>query len=173
MGGSFGKRSGHAAITPAVVAAGLVTLVALVIVRPPWQSQGPELTTRTMTVGGVSLTVEVADEPDESTRGLGYRTDLAAGTGMLFPTDPPRVQSFWMKGMRFCLDIVWIANDVVVGAAESICPAPPGSPDEEIPSTLSPEPVDFVLEVPAGWMATNDLGVGSPVSLAPEENSAS
>jgi uncharacterized membrane protein (UPF0127 family) len=84
---------------------------------------------------------------------------------MLFVYDGAANHSFWMKGMRFCLDIVWITDDRVVGATEAICPAPAGTPNEAIPRTRSPEPVQYVLEVPAGWMERHDVGPGSPVTI--------
>jgi uncharacterized membrane protein (UPF0127 family) len=135
-------------------------------VPPPWRDQQPALEAATMTVGGVPLAVEVARTPREQQRGLGYRDGLAAGAGMLFVYDEAAERSFWMRGMRFCLDIVWIADDRVVGATEAICPAPAGTPPEAIPSTRSPWPVQFVLEVPAGWMERHQIGTGAPVTIA-------
>ena len=50
-----------------------------------------------------------------------------------------------MKGMRFCLDIIWIDNGVVQGAAESVCPEP-GIADAQLSHVTSPVPVEYVLE---------------------------
>jgi uncharacterized membrane protein (UPF0127 family) len=72
-----------------------------------------------------------------------------------------------MKGMRFCLDIVWIEWGVIQGAAEGVCPPPPGTADADLPSYRSPVPVSYVLEVPAGWLAANGLGVGTAVAGLP------
>ncbi len=69
--------------------------------------------------------------------------------------------------MQFCLDIIWIENGVIQGAAESVCPEPPGTADEDLTSYVSPVPVSYVLEVPAGWLAANGLGVGAPVKGLP------
>jgi uncharacterized membrane protein (UPF0127 family) len=138
------------------------------VVRPPWRSQAPELATAAITVGDVPLTVELAIEPGDQARGLGYRPGLKPGTGMLFVDREPSIQSFWMKGMRFCLDIVWIEGGQIVGAAESVCPAAPGTPDEALPVYRSPGPVRYVLEVPAGWLAAHRFGAGTPVVLPAE-----
>ena len=136
-------------------------------VAPPWRHQVNPLPTTEITVGGVPLTVEVADESPETSRGLGYRDGLAPGTGMLFVFDGPAPRSFWMRGMRFCLDIIWIENGAVQGAAESVCPEPPGTGDADLPSYLSPVPVTYVLEVPAGWLDHYGLGAGTPVEGLP------
>ena len=134
-------------------------------VRPPWQSQAPELETTTITVGEQTLTVELAAEPAARARGLGYRAGLAPGTGMLFVFEEPAVRSFWMKGMRFCLDIIWIEGGQIVGAAESVCPEPAGTADADLPTYASGVPVGYVLEVPAGWLDAHGYGAGTRVSI--------
>lgn len=152
------------------MALGVVVLVAVLLqqtpILPPWRSQMPPMQTGTVTVGDVPVTVDLALTPADKTRGLGYRAGLAAGTGMLFVNDDSSIRTFWMKGMRFCLDIIWIEDGHVVGAAESVCPAAPGTPDAEQPRYSSEVPVRYVLEVPAGWLAANDLGAGSPVTIS-------
>jgi uncharacterized membrane protein (UPF0127 family) len=125
----------------------------------PWTSR-----TGTVEVGDVTLSVEIADTGDLKTRGLGYRDGLEPGTGMLFVYQTPSFRSFWMKGMRFCLDIIWVERGQIVGAAESVCPIE-GASDSELPSYRSPEPVRYVLEVPAGWMKEHGFGAGTSVTI--------
>ena len=141
---------------------------ALAQVAPPWRHQVNPLPTTEITVGDVPLTVDLAVEPAETSRGLGHRDGLAPGTGMLFVFDGPAPRSFWMKGMRFCLDIIWIEEGAIQGAAESVCPEPPGTADADLPSYISPVPVTYVLEVPAGWLDHYGLGVGTTVEGLPE-----
>ena len=125
------------------------------------------LQTAEITVGGVPLTVELAYLPQDTARGLGNRAGLAPGTGMLFLFESPAPRTFWMRGMQFCIDIVWIENGVIQGAAESVCPEPAGTADADLPSYVSPVPVTYVLEVPAGWLAAYGLGPGTPVEGLP------
>jgi uncharacterized membrane protein (UPF0127 family) len=120
--------------------------------------------TATITVGEDELTVEIADDGSLRSRGLSYRDGLEPGTGMLFIYPDEGERSFWMRGMRFCLDIVWIADGEIVGAAENACPEP-GVPEANLSRFLSPEPVQFVLEVPAGWLDERGYGAGTPVDL--------
>jgi uncharacterized membrane protein (UPF0127 family) len=115
-------------------------------------------------VGDDDLTVEIADDSSLRSRGLSYRDGLDPGTGMLFVYDDVAERSFWMRGMRFCLDIVWINDGEIVGAAEGVCPEP-GVPDAQLTSYLSTEPVQYVLEVPAGWLEEREYGPGTPVDL--------
>jgi uncharacterized membrane protein (UPF0127 family) len=56
---------------------------------------------------------------------------------------------------------------VIQGAAESVCPEPAGTADADLASYVSPVPVTYVLEVPAGWLGAYGLGVGTPVEGLP------
>lgn len=134
-------------------------------IRAPWHSQTAPLPTVEMLVGDERLTVEVAADPASRARGLGYRHGLAPGTGMLFIFDEAAERSFWMKGMRFCLDIIWIHGGQILGAAVSVCPDPLGTADEDRASYHSGEPAQHVLEVPANWMAERGFRRGTPVDI--------
>jgi uncharacterized membrane protein (UPF0127 family) len=132
----------------------------------PQVDQSP-LQTAEITVGGVPLSVELAYLPADRSLGLGYREGLAPGTGMLFLFEGPAPRSFWMRDMQFCIDIVWIENGVIQGAAESVCPEPAGTADADLTSYVSPLPVTYVLEVPAGWLDAYGFGVGTLVEGLP------
>lgn len=134
------------------------------VTLPPWRRDLPAgRQEATITVGDTDLRVQLAIEPWEQTLGLGYRNGLAPGTGMLFINDSATVQTYWMKGMRFCLDIVWIENGQIVGAAEDACPDPAGTSDMDRARYHSGQPVTYILEVPAGWLAAHGYGAGTPV----------
>lgn len=136
---------------------------------PPWRTPLPEaLATAEIMVGETPLTVELAIRAEETSLGLGYRNGLDEGTGMLFIFPDPAPRTFWMKGMRFCLDIVWILDDEITGAAENACPDPEGTLDSDRARFPSPGYVNFVLEVPAGWMDEHGYGPGTIVELPPE-----
>jgi hypothetical protein len=79
---------------------------------------------------------------------------------MLFVFGDRAPTTFWMKGMRFPLDIVWIDRGRVTGI-ERDAPVPKGEP----PLYPSTGPVDHVLEVPAGWTARHGVMTGSPVRI--------
>ena len=137
-------------------------------VRPPWQSQFPVLERREIVVGETPLVVEFANEPWSRRRGLSYREGLLPGTGMLFDSLQSGDRAYWMKGMRFCLDIVWIDDGQIQGAAENACPDPVGTADADRERFPSNVPVRFGLEVPAGWLAEHGYGPGTPVEGLPE-----
>lgn len=141
-------------------------------VQPPWRERLPEARPHVqVTIGGATVDATVARDSREQQLGLGYRDGLADGTGMLFIYADPSPRSFWMKAMRFCLDIIWIEGNTVVGAAESVCPEAEGTPDSDLPSYVSPEPVRYILEVPAGWMEANGVEAGAKVTFDPDPTS--
>lgn len=129
-------------------------------------------TTSMPTVGidGVTWNIELATTTVAQARGLSYRASLGANDGMLFIFDHPGVQSFWMIGMNFPLDIIWIGDDgvggsKVLGFAENV-PAPaPGTPTWSLPTYSSPAGVDKVLEVNAGSVAKYGIKAGDGVVI--------
>lgn len=132
---------------------------------PSWRDTHPWTTnTGTVEIGQTHIAVELADTPALQARGLGYRDELAPDTGMLFVFSDRSKQTFWMRGMRFCLDIIWIDGSVVTGAAEKVCPEP-GVEVADLQRYSSEGPVDMVLEVPAGWMEINGVGVGTVLRI--------
>jgi uncharacterized membrane protein (UPF0127 family) len=119
-----------------------------------------KLRTVTVHVGKEKVTAEVARTGAERRQGLSGRASLAENRGMLFVFGDRAQRTFWMKGMRFPLDIVWIARGRVTGFAPDAS-VPTGEP----PLYPSTGPADRVLEVPAGWMARHRLGVGARVRV--------
>ncbi len=83
---------------------------------------------------------------------------------MWFEFETPRIASFWMRGMRFPLDMVWIDADLrVVGVTADVPHALPGTPDSDLPTYTSPSPVRYVLELNAGTAAQHGIAPGSQV----------
>ena len=55
--------------------------------------------------------VEVARTGEEQAMGLMFRTQLAPDRGMIFPMDPPRNASFWMRNTLIPLDMIFVRAD--------------------------------------------------------------
>ena len=115
---------------------------------------------RTITIGVVSVAVEVADTESLRERGLSGRSDLRSGNGMLFVFDTDGLWNIWMKDMRFPIDIVWADVDgKVVTVALDIAP-------ETYPEVFSPSsPARYVLELPAGFAAAHGIVEGGQIML--------
>ena len=83
--------------------------------------------------------------------GLMYRDKLAPDRGMIFPFDPPRDASFWMRNTLIPLDMIFVRADGSIAniAANTV-------PYSEVPMT-SEGPVAAVLEIAGGRAA--ELGI--------------
>lgn len=107
-------------------------------------------------VNGHTIRLELAITETEKEKGLGYRDSLSGDAGMLFVYDHPDRYGFWMKGMRFPLDFIWIDGNRIVDLSQNI----------PVPYTLSPRvPVDKVLEVNAGVIESLGIHIGDLVQF--------
>ena len=96
---------------------------------------------------GEEIPVEVADTLKKRSLGLGQRTTLKKGWGMLFVFEKRKLHRFWMKDMQFPLDIIWLDNHRIVHIIHNAMPA---NASDEPEVMASPVPVNFVLEIAAG-----------------------
>ena len=105
-------------------------------------------------VGKARVKVEVRETEEGRQQGLSGRDSLGEDEGMLFVFEEPGYHKFWMKGMKFDLDFVWIDKDQVVEITERVA----------APTVLTPkQPIDKVLEVNSGWVEKNGVKVGDKV----------
>lgn len=116
-------------------------------------------------INGNRLKVEIADTQSKRSKGLGGRESLATDSGMLFVFSQEDKYAFWMKGLKFPLDIVWIRQQKVVDIIRSAQPPRPDQKDEDLPIYLPNQPVDMVLEVNAGTVDSLDITIGDTISI--------
>lgn len=140
-----------------------ITLIILLGVFYWWKggkfgSQPKNLTT--ITIGDAKLSVELSQTPAEISQGLSGRTRVL-GDGMLFVLGNRQQATFWMKEMRFPLDIIWIDGAQVIGVAANV--PHPAAADGETKVVQAPGPVTHVLELPAGQAAKLKIASGSAV----------
>ncbi|MCY4448234.1 MAG: DUF192 domain-containing protein [Chloroflexi bacterium] len=122
-----------------------------------------------VTVEGFTFGVDVADTYERRGLGLGGRDRLARERGMWFDMGGTGNATFWMRGMRFPIDIVWISDDLVVtGVAERLPFPEPGTPDSSLPRYSSGVPIRYVLEINAGLAEELGIGEGSAVIFVPQ-----
>ncbi len=101
--------------------------------------------------------VELARTLEQQSRGLMFRTTMGPDEGMLFPYDPPRVLSFWMKNTVLSLDLIFIGADHrVINVAANAVPYSESS-------ILSDAPAIATLELNAGRAAALNIVPGARV----------
>ena len=112
----------------------------------------------TIWIDNHKLTVDIADEPQEQAQGLSGRENLKENEGMLFIFLIPDKYGFWMKDMKFSLDLIWMdKNLAIVDITKNLSP-------ETFPAVFSSSsPVKYVLEVNAGWSDRNKIKTGDTV----------
>jgi uncharacterized protein len=102
--------------------------------------------------------VWVADTPERAAQGLMFVSDLPATLGMVFPLEPPRVETMWMKNTYIELDMLFVTPD---GRVSKII-------ERASPMSLQPlssdTPVAAVLELKGGEAAKLGLRTGDAVA---------
>lgn len=144
---------------------GILALVFLMYAAPRflWSRRSAALAPGDVQISGALFHTEVVSDQESRERGLSGRAGLPENGGMLFLFPEAGSYSFWMKDMRFPIDIVWIASGTVVFIAERV---PPPRTLEESPAVVTPtSAADMVLEVQSGSVHRFGIVVGSSVTI--------
>lgn len=112
-------------------------------------------------INNTNITVEVAKTPNQLSKGLSSRSRLADNHGMLFIFDTPHIPEFWMKDMRFDLDMIWIKDNAVIDITHNV----PKATSPPYPTYSPSEEVDMILEVSAGWSKDHKIEIGNSVDI--------
>jgi len=120
----------------------LVVAVLAVVGMSAWR-QG--LARTSAHIGRQVYELQVAVTPAERTTGLSGRRSVADNQGMLFVFARPAAQCMWMKDMFVPLDMLWLDHDKRIVHLET--DVSPGTYPKEF---CSPQPAQYVIEVPAG-----------------------
>lgn len=128
--------------------------------------QQPDHSMQNIQVDSIELTVELVNTPASISQGLSDRAELPAD-GMLFVLPERRQAEFWMKQMRFPLDIVWVDGGEIVKISPYLNPPAPGQTLDQLPLYSSDQPVELVLETSVGTASHLNWQVGDPVLWLP------
>ena len=112
-------------------------------------------------INGFELRVYLAVTNDQQIKGLSVKDHLKENEGMLFVYQQPSRQGFWMKDMKFPIDIIWLDNNgTVVYIKNSLQPCimtfaflcPTYTPDKD---SL------YVLETGSGFSKKHGIKIGT------------
>jgi uncharacterized membrane protein (UPF0127 family) len=118
------------------------------------------LTTPTITAPNGRIYFETADNYNSRKLGLSGKDSIGSNEGLLFVFEDSSIKNcFWMKDMKFPIDMVWLDDDKqVVSVKESVSPT-------TYPDTFCPEaPAKYGLELLAG--KSKDFGIEAGVKLS-------
>jgi uncharacterized membrane protein (UPF0127 family) len=117
-----------------------------------------------VTLNGIELIADLAATNEQMAQGLSVKDALAENEAMLFVFDTAQDHSFWMKNMKFPIDIIWLdSNRTIVHIEHNLQPCnldvlcPKYKPDNN--SAL------YVLETVAGFAEKHDIVEGTRVEL--------
>lgn len=113
-----------------------------------------------LTINTTPIEAELAETKEQQERGLGGRKDMPDDYGLLYILPKPYFYDFWMKDMKFPIDIIWVdRNQNVVDITRNLSP-------DSYPRIFQPvRPAQFVIEVVAGFADKHGIKIGDPVTI--------
>lgn len=116
-------------------------------------------------INDLQVRVDFARDQESQSKGLGGKDSLSEDQGMLFVFEKESKYTFWMKDVKFPIDIIWISKDKKVVDFYKNAEAQLGVPDNEL-KVYSPEsPALYVLEVNAGLSEKYNIHLGDEVKF--------
>jgi uncharacterized membrane protein (UPF0127 family) len=119
---------------------------------------GPTVTFTNAAGDEVVLSVEVADDDAERSRGLMFRETLAENAGMIFVYTTDTQAAFYMRNTTVPLSIAFISGDGVIIDIQDMAAL-----DETLHH--APAPYRYAVEANQGWFARNGIAVGDGVGI--------
>lgn len=110
--------------------------------------------------GQTRLSAIKASSEEQRIRGLGGRPALAKNQAMLFVFEKADKYCFWMKDMRFAIDIIWLDDD---GRVLKILDNT--QPDSYPQSFCPAQPASYVIETVANLTVQENVRVGSLIEI--------
>lgn len=103
--------------------------------------------------------VERADTNEKRVKGLSNRESLPTQNAMVFVFDTPDNQCFWMKGMKFAIDMIWLnENKEIIKIESNVTP-------ETYPKSFCAENTKYVIEINTGLANNLGLRLGDKIDL--------
>jgi uncharacterized membrane protein (UPF0127 family) len=122
-----------------------------------WLKQSPS---KILRINNQSYHLAVAKTVTTQEKGLGSRTSMPINQGMLFVFTDEAIRCFWMKDMRFSLDMVWLSADKKVVYIQSDV-----SPTTYPESFCPPELAEYVIELNAGQASASNIHISQTLSF--------
>lgn len=153
-----------------IIAGLLTTIVSLLIVNSRvntfLQDLAPVAVKSTQVkTGNLAITAEVATTPKIQSKGLSSRENLATHSGMLFVFEQEERFRFWMKEVKFPLDMIWIDGNKKIADITHSAQPEPGITENLLRIYQPASPVKYVFEVLGGTAAASGLRIGDSVEF--------
>ena len=107
--------------------------------------------------------IEIADTDEKRIKGLSDRNSLDQDRGMLFIFDQKAKHGFWMKNVKFPLDLIYISDNKIVDIVKNA--EPKSATDTDIPIYQPKEEANYVLEINGGLSNEYGFEIGNEVTF--------
>ena len=118
----------------------------------------------TVAIDNQTYNVELSKTQAEQQQGLSGRNSIPQDQGMLFVFKTPARYAFWMKGMKFPLDIIFINDNKIVTVYRSI-PVAKDPKSTNLPVYIPTQPANYALEINAGQAQKHNFKNGDTVKI--------
>lgn len=116
-------------------------------------------------VRNLNIDAQIAAKASDRKKGLGGRDTLALNQGLLFVFDTKGPYVFWMKDMKFAIDIIWMDENKRIVDIYGSVPQEPKKSDSQLIRYKPRGDALYVLETNAGIASLNGLQIGDQVSF--------
>jgi uncharacterized membrane protein (UPF0127 family) len=116
-----------------------------------------------VTVNGLVLLADISVTDEQRAKGLSVKDGLTENEAMLFVFDNEAEHTFWMKDMKFPIDIIWIDSDkTIVHIEHNLQPCGYGV---LCPTYKPGQDSLYVLETVSGFAEKHDVVQGTRVQF--------
>jgi uncharacterized membrane protein (UPF0127 family) len=124
---------------------------------------GSEYLRAKVSIEGFELSAEIPVTGELMSKGLSVKDQLRENESMLFVFEEPLRHTFWMKDMKFPIDIIWLdSNGKIVHIEEKLMPCPLVL---VCPSYAPNADSLYVLETIAGFAQRHNISLGTTIKI--------
>lgn len=145
-----------------IITGAIVVFFVAILVLVIFLSNNPSSTKTKVTINNKTFNVFLAKSAIEKQIGLSSKNKISENQGMLFLFDKPDYYSFWMKEMKFSIDIIYIENNKVTTVISGVKPP---SDSTNLPIYTPKKKSDMVLEVSAGLSKKYNIHEGATINI--------
>jgi uncharacterized protein len=124
---------------------------------------GSEYLRAKVSIEGFELSAEIPVTGELMSKGLSVKNQLRENESMLFVFQESSRHAFWMKDMKFPIDIIWLdSNSKIVHIEENLVPCPLVL---ICPSHAPKANSQYVLETTAGFAQRHNISLGTNIKI--------
>lgn len=138
----------------------LAIITILIIGLWAWQSSQKSPVAK---IGNRTFNLYLTKTNEDKQIGLSKYDKIDDSKAMIFSFEKPDYYSFWMKEMKFPIDIIYVRDDKIVTIHKNV--QPPKN-DKDLQVYSSNKPADTVIEVNAGLSQKYNIKEGDSVKVS-------